>query len=96
MSAGSFCAVTITVGTVMRTGAGCPGDQGTSVIAQDEQARDGTESCRSDPDRPARPTAAIGARDQFSVQSVSDETSLTKMRLPEMAGCVHVCVSATL
>ena len=46
----------------------------------------------------ARCLGASGARrhSQFSVQSVSDVTSFTKIRLPENAGCAQVSVSATL
>jgi hypothetical protein len=40
--------------------------------------------------------ARRGVPNQFRVQSVSVETSFTKIRLPESAGCVHVSDSATL
>ena len=75
MSAGSFCAVTITVGTVMRTGADCPkAADGSSAIQR-------TSRTRTARDVPYGRRSAYAH--QLSVQSVSDETSLTKIRLPE-------------
>ena len=38
----------------------------------------------------------LGFLGQFSVQSVSVETSFTNTRSPEIAGCVHVSSSATV
>src|SRR5262245_43411460 len=37
-----------------------------------------------------------GGEAQLIVQSVSDDTSLTKIRFPETTGCVHVSLPATL
>jgi hypothetical protein len=37
-----------------------------------------------------------GTRDQFRVHKAKLDTSLTKIRLPEMVGCVQVSDSATL
>jgi len=39
---------------------------------------------------------ALVSRHQLMVQSVRDVTSFTKIRLPEMTGCVHVSLPATL
>jgi hypothetical protein len=41
-------------------------------------------------------TMAQLADNQFSAHNASVETSLTKMRLPEMTGCAHVAELATV
>src|SRR4026208_1987559 len=49
-------------------------------------------ACR--PMRRARASIAGMPDPQLIVQSVSDETSFTKIRLPEITGCVHVSLVA--
>ena len=64
-------------------------------------------SCRSAAERLAREVqqCSRGVREGHgyfadgaygSIHNVNDETSLTKIRLPEIVGCVHVSLSATL
>ena len=43
-----------------------------------------------------RPIGRLRAPSYGNIHNVKDDTSLTKIRLPEIVGCVHVSLSATL